>query len=809
MMFRSAVAELRANPGRFGAVFLAIVLGVAFAAGTLVFTASVNAALGRSVAADVSKVDVVVSGSAAPLNISRIGTVPGVRHVEPALETNSDFAGPGGHGYLQLRNVPTDPAMRWYSLASGRWPANASEIAVDSGTATRRSWQVGSKITLGTSPKQSQATVVAVLDTSTSPLADSGDAGYGTLDLVRSVPGSVLDTAQVLTAPGFSDEQVAANLQSAFGPSVTVATAADVTRLAIQNLGGDTDVLTLILLAFVVLAGLVAAMVVANTFTILITQRRRSIALIRCIGATGGQVRRSALSEASLVAVAGSVAGVVVGIGVGRIACAFAGVLGSDFRVDPVSMPAVVLAGVVVTVISALAPTARAMRIPPMAALRPVDPDQRQRSVGRVRIAFGSVLLLGGGAVLGGGVYLKNLLVTMGGGAVTAVGVLLLLRVVLPRILNTLSGLGSMFGTTGKLAVANTVRNPGRAAATCTALVVGVGAIVTLLVAAASAQAGADRSVGARNPLDLQVTATGSPSILPVQLQNTLGSLEGVQAAIAVPATQVQFKGNTYTVYGPQIDQLAAVRNGGELAAGQIAVPGYLFEQYRLEAGDRVEVTRAGVTLTLSLAATPLTDDNSMVVPAPDLQRLDPAPPVRAVWAKFDAGAAPNDVMAKVNRAVAPFPGVEVSGAGPQRAATADVLGTLIKIALALLAVAVVIAIVGIGNTLGLSVVERTRESALLRALGLRRGQLRSMLALEAALLALVAAVVGSFFGVIFGFAAVGAAFGQAGEPAIFTLPYGQLTLVCAGAVLAGVLASALPGRRAAKATPVQALVEV
>lgn len=808
MMFRSAVAELRAHPGRFGAVFLAIVLGVAFAAGTLVFTSSVNAALGRSVAADVSKVDVVVSGSSAPLSISRIEAVAGVRHVEPALETYSDFGGPGGHGYLQLRNVPTDPAMRWYSLASGRWPANASEMAVDSGTATRRSWQVGSKITLGTSPKQSEVTVVAVLDTRTSPLADSTDAGYGTLDLVQSVPGSVLDTAQVLTAPGFSAEQVAANLQSAFGPSVTAATAADVTRLAIQNLSGGTDDVTLILLAFVVLAALVAAMVVANTFTILITQRRRSIALIRCIGATSGQVRRSALSEASLVAVAGSLAGVAVGIGVGRIACAFAGVLGRDFRVDPVSMAAVALAGVVVTVISALSPTARAMRIPPMAALRPVDSDQRQRSVGRLRIAFGSVLLLGGGAVLGGGVYLKNLLVAMGGGAVTAVGVLLLLRVVLPRILSMVSGLGSMFGTTGKLAVANTLRNPGRAAATCTALVVGVGAIVTLLVAAASAQTGADRSVGARNPLDLQVTATGSPSILPMQLQSTLSSLEGVHAAIAVPATQVQFKGNTYTVYGPQIDQLAAVRNGGELAAGQIAVPGYLFEQYRLEAGDRIELTRAGVTLTLSLAATPLTDDNSMVVSAPDLGRLDPAPPVRAVWAKFDAGAAPNDVMARVNRAVAPFPSVEVSGAGPQRAATAEVLGTLIKIALALLAVAVVIAIVGIGNTLGLSVVERTRESALLRALGLRRGQLRSMLALEAALLALVAAVVGSFFGVIFGFAAVGAAFGQAGEPAVFTLPYGQLAMVCAGAVLAGVLASALPGRRAAKATPVQALVE-
>ncbi len=162
-----------------------------------------------------------------------------------------------------------------------------------------------------------------------------------------------------------------------------------------------------------------------------------------------------------------------------------------------------------------------------------------------------------------------------------------------------------------------------------------------------------------------------------------------------------------------------------------------------------------------------------------------------------------------MNKAVAPFTGVDVSGSGAERAATADVLNTLITVALALLAVAIVIAVVGIGNTLGLSVVERTQESALLRALGLQRAQLRFMLAIEAALLALVAAAVGTFFGIFFGWAAVAATFGQAGRSAVLSVPTGQLLLVCAAAILAGVLASVLPGRSAARTTPVQALVEV
>jgi len=809
MIVRSAFAELRAHPGRFAAVCLAIVLGVAFAAATLVFTDSFDTALGRSLAADVSKVDVVVTDTSEqyPLDLKKIAAVPGVQQVEPSVQTFVAFSSESARGDLKMTNIPENAAARWYSLSAGRWPAADSEMAVDLGTAARNSWTVGSRVTLGTPLRTQDFTVTAILDTSISPLADSSNSGYAGLGTVRLLDGSPVTTANVVVAEGISAEQVASSIQSTLGATVTARTAAGVAVDAIQHLGGNTEVLTVVLLAFVALAGLVAAMVVANTFTILITQRRRQIALLRCIGATGPQVRRAALTEAALVAVAGSLLGIAVGVGMGRIVCAVVGIAAANFTVDFSAMAVAALAGIVVTVISALAPTARTIRIAPMAALRPVDSSERVRAVSRWRIAAGLTLFLGGGVLMSGGVYAKSLGFAIGGGALTAVGVLVLLRVVLPRVLAGLSGVGGMFGATGRLAVANTLRNPGRAAATCSALLVGVGAIATLLVAAASAQAGADQALGARNPLDLQVTA--AQGALPTTLPAALKGIDGVQAVITVPATDVELHGEKLTAFGPSVDQLDSVRNGGDLAAGEVALPKYLSSQNALHTGDPVTLRRGSVSIVLRLAAGQVTDDGSIVLLGSDLQKLDPAPIVRAVWGKIDSRAAPNEVIAKVNKAVAPFTGVDVSGSGAERAATADVLNTLITVALALLAVAVVIAVVGIGNTLGLSVVERTQESALLRALGLRRAQLRFMLAIEAALLALVAAAVGTFFGIFFGWAAVAATFGQAGRSAVLSVPTGQLLLVCAAAILAGVLASVLPGRSAARTTPVQALVEV
>ncbi|MET3807465.1 putative ABC transport system permease protein [Nakamurella sp. UYEF19] len=826
-MLRTALAELRAHPGRFLAVGLAIVLGVGFAAATVVFTSSFDSALGRSMAAEVSRVDVVVTadrgsaqgstvqGSVKPGSVDQVTpdldklrATRGVFSAEPAMRAYPGFTSATSRGAIALANIPVDPDRRWYSLASGRWPASGAELAVAQGTAKRNSWTLGSSITLGEAPDARTVTVVAILDTRISALTDATDTAYGTADLLSSLNGvqvGTADTAYLLVAPGFTPEQVAATITADSGGRLSARTSSDVTAEAVRDAGNGTSVIVGILLAFVSLAGLVAAMVVANTFTILITQRRRQIALLRCVGATGEQVRRSTLVEVAVVAVTGSVVGVVVGIVIGRLACAITGIDAADFRVPAGQLGLVGVIGVVVTLIAALAPVARATRIPPMAALRPVDGEERVRKVSAVRLGVGVLLVVAGGGLLAGGVHLGDLMIATAGGALTAIGVLVLLPWALPFVLAAFSGLGGLFGAHGRLATKNLLRNPGRSAATCTALVMGVGAIITLLVASASAQAGADQAVGAKYALDLQV---GSRDDLPNSLPERLGRIEGMATTVAVTGTQVQLDGNDYLAYGPTATQFESVRNGGELSPGEIAVPGYLLGNGGLQPGETVTVRKGSFALSLTVAPRPISDDGALVMLSEDLRQLDPSAGVRAVWGKFAADADPNDVLGRVNPVLAPYAAVTVSGSGPLRASTADLLDTLVTIALALLGVTVVIAVVGIGNTLGLSVVERTRESALLRALGLRRGQLRSMLAIEAGLLALVAAVVGTFFGVLFGWAAVGAAFGQAEQSVVLSIPVGRVALVFVGAVLAGVIASVLPGRRAARATPTQALVD-
>lgn len=809
-MLRSAFSQLKAHPGRFLAVCLAIVLGVGFAASTTVYTESFSTALARSAAADTSKVDVNVDylGNG-DLDAGALAAIPGVALVDPVLTSYPEFDAGSSRGSLALTNIPEDERLRWYSVDTGTWPTGTDQLAVDLGTAERNNLSVGSTLTVTDYDGASrQLSITAILDTQVSALADSSDNGYGTDALLRALGSGDAYRASLLATPGTDPDRLATTVESAMGSDYEALTGTEIGRLAVQNITDGTDIIAIILFCFAALAGLVAAMVVANTFTILLTQRQRQIALMRCIGATGSQVRRATLAEAVLVAILGSLLGVAVGIGVGRIAIGFSDMTGRDFTLDIGNLVIIAVIGVIVSVIAALAPTARATRIPPLAALRPVSTPEHTKTVSIARNGFGLLLFLGGGALLAGGVYLHDLTVATGGGALTAIGVLLLLRSALPYVLRLFGGLGALAGTPGKLAVANCLRNPGRAAATCTALVVGVGAIVTLQVAAASAKAGADADLAMSRPLDLQISGSAA---LPPTLEASIAAIDGVATVEPVVGTEIEYsfpgaqETGTATAFGIDPTQVQNVLLAGRLDPGTVAAPGWA----GMSPGDPITISRNGKSLTLRTSAQKITDDGSFTLAAADLAVLDPNARPMGLFLKFDEDASPNAVIAAINPLLTEVEGMSLSGSGPERAELESLLDTLIRVALALLAVAVVIAVVGIGNTLGLSVVERTRESALLRALGLRRRQLRQMLAVEAILLAVVAAVVGIFFGVLFGFAAVTAAFGEAGRNAELTIPWAELGLVFLGAIVAGVLASALPARRAAKATPIQALAEV
>ncbi len=413
-------------------------------------------------------------------------------------------------------------------------------------------------------------------------------------------------------------------------------------------------------------------------------------------------------------------------------------------------------------------------------------------------------------AVLG-----NQVLLALGGGALSAVGILLLSPTFVPPLLRMVGMVAGLAGVPGRLAALNGRRNPGRAAATAAALMLGVGLIVTMQVGAASAQASLDRALTVQYPVDISITGEGEA--IARSVIDAVAAQPGLRATAALPGAPAD-------IIGPAGEEVATdatvlgVGNGAgavipqvpaELRDDTVLVPGYLLSG-QLSVGDRVTVTVGGRSGTFSVAAGALSDQGvnggSFVLTGASLAQLtaDPAPLV--IWAALDAGADAEQVTSELNRTIARSPELTLGGSAPERAATSSALGTIVTVAIGLLAVAVVIAVVGIGNTLGLSVIERTRESALLRALGLQRRQLRLMLAVEAVMLALIAAVVGVLAGIGYGWVGVRSAFGEAGGESTLAIPWGSLALVVAVAVAAGLLASVLPSRRAAMTPPTHAL---
>jgi putative ABC transport system permease protein len=828
----AAWAQIAARPSRIVATVLAILLGTGFAGAALVFTATFQADLTARVGAQYSRADVVVipqTDTPATELASRIASVRGVAAAEPLYRAGVPYTAADSHGSLSLTTFPTQSRLRWAGLADGAWPSGPHELVVDRDTATAANLPLGTRLTLsGPDGTTLSATVVGIADVSSSPLAGGRQTAF-------AVPGAFADLGfhyapmiAVLAGPGVDADALAAAVGTELGDQATTRTAQAQAEYDLQDLTGQTTALTTVLLGFAAIALVVAGIVIANTFTILLTQRRRQIALLRCVGATGSQVRREVIVEASLIGGIGSLLGVGVGIGAGAIAAAVTGLDTGGLTVPVLPLVIVTVVGILLTVGAAVLPASRAMRVPPLVALRPVAEPVAARRTIRARVVTGVVLVLLGGLVLAGGVLGSSLLMALPGGAISAVGVLLLTRSFLPPLLRLAGRAGPAAGVPGRLAAANAVRNPGRAAATSAALVVGVGLIVMLQVAAASVGASVDRAMADRYPVDVSVAGDGTP--LPASVVTGVRGTEGLAGTISVPGAHAAVSlpgagvgqlpgGDGVTLLGAPADAAAVLRGGLEAldqpatgAAPPILVPAWWLDGGAVQVGDRITLTVAGHSQQFTVHAGRLpeagTTGISLVTTGAALGALAPSAPTVVIWAALADTDDAAGVTSALNSLVAGHPDIYVQGSASERAAVQSVLGTVTTVATGLLAVAVVIAIVGIGNTIGLSVVERTRESALLRALGLRRGQLRTTLALEALLLALIGAVVGIVLGLIYGWAGAAATFNEIGRVLVFSVPWGSVGLVLLVAVAAGVLASALPARRAARATPVEGLAE-
>jgi putative ABC transport system permease protein len=815
------LAQVRANAARLIASTLAIVIAVAFVVATLVLNETTHATMLRAIGAQYVGADAAISsadGSSLAADADVVGGVPGVAAVAPAWEVSAQAVLPGRTGpqYVLAEGIADAPALRWQQVTAGELPDGPGQIALTTDTDAGVGDVVRVTVTApdGTATT-SDATVVGLVDLGGDPTASLYARAFVTT--AQALAWGATDPTELrIAADGASSGDLLSRLSTALaGRDLLVQSGIEAAEAQVASITGNAMALTAVLLVFATVAVLVAGLVIANTFAVLLAQRTRELALLRCVGATTRQIRRSVLGEAMITGVAASALGVLGGVG---LAAGVSALVGSDSPVplSGVSVPwyAVVTGlavGTVVTLLAALAPARAATRVSPLSALRPTDPARLTSRTGVLRLVLGVALLLPGVGLMAVGSGTGQVLVSLPGGVLSCLGVLLLAQRAIPPVVATAGRLVSRLGgVPARLAAGNATRNPRRTAATATALLIGVTLTTAMVVGAASTRATATAGLAAAYPTDVLVESSDGGGV-PGQVIGRIGTLPDVRADAEISTAELTGP-DGLPVQVQAVDPAAAagvLRSTSSVqlpVPGEVVLPPHQADGWAVADGDPVQLTGpdGSVTLTARIGSPDVVQPRLTTA---DLATVSPDPVVSVLWLRLaDGDAVQREAVAAVTdlAGTSPTP-LQVTGLASERAAIDQVLDVLLLVVTALLGVAVLIALIGVGNTLALSVVERRQESGLLRALGLTRRQLRGLLAWEAVLVAGVAAVLGVLLGSAYGLVGVMSVLGDLGE-IVVSVPWLQLGAIVVVATLAGLLASVLPASRAARTSPVAAI---
>lgn len=814
-------AGLAARGRRLIAAALAIIIGTAFLATSLIVIATAQRGLEDAVATGVRDADLVVEMDYSWLTTEQFDAVAAVDGVGRATGDASTYAERAGQ-YFAGVSVPAAGAR----LLEGAAPTAVGEIAVNP-MAADNGVTVGDTLTLTGLEDQDgtvhelEATVVGVIDPGELSQLSYGEGFMASDATLRELdPWLGYRSAQVELAEG-ADQGTVRDALAAAVPEAEVRTGPEAAEARVAQLTGETAVLGAILLGFGAVALATAAIVIANTFTITLTQRTGELALLRCVGAAKTQVRRMVLLEALLLGVLASAVGVLVGVGAawGLLAAGRTldlGIpLGSGLALSALAVVLPLVVGTVVTVLASLQPATRATRVSPLAALRPTDTAGTGRRTGWVRLTL-AVLLAGLGlAAMLYAATNRNMLAGVAGGLLSFTGVLLAAVVIVPLAVRALGLVARRAGVPGRLAVDNAVRNPGRAAATSAALLVGVTLITMTTIGAATGERTALGEIDDAFTVDLALVASPGtdadeepvPAQIPQGVEGRVQALEGVADTALVPTTQVTLGEQEWSTQALGLDEQDGnvFRSAAQLATlepGTVGMSEGLLSMYEFEVGDSIQVGAAGGSEQLRVVEVGL--GYNVALHEQDLLALggdqvgEGTLLIRAAD-DADLGALLTGIQDLGEDSL------YYEGSAVDRAVITQMLDVLVLVTTALLGVAVVIAMVGIANTLSLSVVERQREHALLRGLGLTRGQMRSMLLTEGVLLAVVSAVLGLGLGLLYAWLGVQTVLPE-GTDVRLGIPWTRLALILGVALLAGLLASVLPARRAARVTPAEGL---
>ncbi len=844
-MWKTTIKGLLAHKLRMMLTALAVVLGVGFIAGTYVLTDTINSTF-DNLFSDVTRgVDVYVraensfevqeGGSRKPISENLLSKVMAVDGVDRAagsvfgyaqiVDKKGEAVTPNGAPTIGVNWEP-EP-LGSLSIREGREPSAPDEVVIDAGTAEDSGFEPGDPVTILSLQGSREFSI-------------SGIAGFGEAD---NLAGATLAAFETETAQRLLDREgkfdsidvagepdvSTAELRTRIGDILPEGTeAVPGTEVASEQTKSIQEGLGFFNIALLIFAGValfVGAFIIFNTFSITVAQRTREFGLLRALGASGAQVMASVVVEALLVGIVAS----VVGLGVGVLIAVGLNSLLSAFGIDLPSsglqfLPRTIIVsmsvGIIVTLVSAIAPARRAARISPMAALRESAPQSATASRSRTLVGVG-ISALGAGLLLFGlfGSAAQPAALVGAGALVLFLGVAFLVPLFAGPLARVIGApIARILRLPGRLAQQNAARNPRRTAATAAALMIGLALVGLVSIFASSLKASTNKVVDESLKADFTVSGAsfaGAASISP-KVSQAIAESEAISAVAPVRVGQFRYD-QTKTFFlsatdpsaFDQVADIDAVEGDlSSLGKDELFLYTNTADDLGLEVRDEItmefaatgeqQLTVAGLYENKSLT----NSDYLVSLETWDENFTDRVDSI--VLVKAADGVAASEARAAVESATKPFPNVEVKDQAGTKAQSAQQVDQLLGLVTALLGLALIIALMGITNTLALSIFERTREIGLMRAIGMSRKQTRSMIRWESVIIAIIGAVLGLIIGAFFGWALVTAL--ESEGITELAIPSGQLIIYVVVAGLAGIIAAIPPARRAARLKILEAI---
>jgi putative ABC transport system permease protein len=844
-MWKTTIKGLMAHKLRLGLTALAVVLGVAFIAGTFVLTDTMNRTFDNLFSDVTQGVDVFVrsksqfesqlGGSRQSFDQGLLLTVEETEGVEAAAGSVSGYAqfvDKKGEAVV-TGGAPTIGAS-WYdqpkgslTIRTGREPRSANEVVIDAATATKHGFKVGDKVRVLSATGSREFEVVGIAG-----FGDADNLGGATL-AVFALPTAQqlfdkegkLDSIDVAAEDGVTAQDLIERISEMLPEGMEAVSGESVAEEQADSIKRLLGFFNTVLLVFAGIALFVGAFIIFNTFSITVAQRTREFGLLRSLGASGKQVTFSVFLEALLIGIVASAVGIAAGVGT-AVGLKY---LLSRFGIDLPSSGLVILprtvlvgmgVGIVVTLVAAIGPARRASKVSPMAALRESAPRSGEGFSHR-RTVIGLLILLLGAALLLAGLFgeFNEPVQLVGAGAVLVfLGVAVLAPLFAGPLARLLGGpVARLRHLPGKLARKNAARSPRRTAATAAALMIGLALVGFVSILGASVKASTGKVVDESLKADYTVTNGNrmGPPIISPEVASELYDLPEVESV--APIRLGEFKrsdGRRFFVVATDPDALQVVADievvGGDLEALEedgIFIHELAAKDLGLAVGDKFsmefptgkkDLEVVGIFKNKSL----IQSDYLISIPTYDANYSEHADSRMLV--KLKRGVTRTEATQAMESIEKRFPNVRIEDQAETKETTAAQVNRLLGLVNALLGLAIIIALLGITNTLALSVFERTRELGLLRAVGMSRKQVRSMVRWESVIIAVIGACLGIVIGVFFGWALV-TALDSEGITEL-SIPVGQLLIYVLIAGLAGVLAALPPARRAARLNVLEAI---